>query len=238
METLPVHQESRLDVNRWIAEAIQQKLPVETLERLFALAEKAQAQYAESEYVKALSSLQSEMPEIPKSKPAKNDEGKLYSYAPFNVIIKIAQPLLTKYGFSYSFNTIEEEDRLKVECIVHHIGGYKSSSYFSPRKIRITRAMNDAQQDGGTSTFAKRYAFCNAFGIVTADEDTDARRENVKIQSEELERLRSILHVLQIPEDQVAIKCQAESLEAITQDQALALIRSLSKKVQSNASKK
>ena len=33
--------------------------------------------------------------------------------------------------------------------------------------------MSDVQKYGARSTFAKRYAFCNAFGIMTGDDDTD-----------------------------------------------------------------
>jgi hypothetical protein len=33
--------------------------------------------------------------------------------------------------------------------------------------------MNAIQQIGTAITYAKRYTFCNAFGIMTADEDTD-----------------------------------------------------------------
>ena len=35
--------------------------------------------------------------------------------------------------------------------------------------------MNSQQQYGSASTFSKRYAFCNAFGILTGDEDNDTR---------------------------------------------------------------
>jgi hypothetical protein len=34
--------------------------------------------------------------------------------------------------------------------------------------------MNDTQKVGAARTYAMRYAFCNAFGILTGDEDTDA----------------------------------------------------------------
>ena len=37
-----------------------------------------------------------------------------------------------------------------------------------------TAMMNAPQQTAATMTYAKRYAFCNAFGIMTGDEDTDA----------------------------------------------------------------
>ena len=36
--------------------------------------------------------------------------------------------------------------------------------------------MTAQQMVGSARTFAMRYAFCNAFGILTGDEDTDARK--------------------------------------------------------------
>ena len=35
--------------------------------------------------------------------------------------------------------------------------------------------MSQTQVEAAALTFAKRYAFCNAFGILTGDEDTDAK---------------------------------------------------------------
>jgi hypothetical protein len=36
-----------------------------------------------------------------------------------------------------------------------------------------TQVMSDTQVTAAAGTFAKRYAFCNVFGIMTGDEDTD-----------------------------------------------------------------
>jgi len=43
----------------------------------------------------------------------------------------------------------------------------------------------------GASTFSKRYAFCNALGILTSDEDNDGA--DIKIQSEEIEKANKSL---------------------------------------------
>ena len=40
--------------------------------------------------------------------------------------------------------------------------------------------MSDSQKYAGALTFAKRYAFCNAFGILTADEDIDGHAARPK----------------------------------------------------------
>ena len=43
-----------------------------------------------------------------------------------------------------------------------------------------TRIMSQTQVEAAALTFAKRYAFCNAFGILTGDEDTDASPETAE----------------------------------------------------------
>ena len=42
--------------------------------------------------------------------------------------------------------------------------------------------MSAQQKVGAALTFAKRYAFCNAFGIMTGDEDNDANQAAPVIQ--------------------------------------------------------
>jgi hypothetical protein len=46
--------------------------------------------------------------------------------------------------------------------------------------IDTSSKMNISQRDGAANSYGKRYAFCNAFGILTGDEDTDA---NVQTES-------------------------------------------------------
>jgi hypothetical protein len=65
-----------------------------------------------------------------------------------------------------------------VECIVTHIDGHSQSSPFTVA-IGAEQYMTDTQKMGARSTFAKRYAFCDAFGIMTGDDDTDAVEDEV-----------------------------------------------------------
>lgn len=48
-----------------------------------------------------------------------------------------------------------------------------------------TQVMSDTQLYAAASTFAKRYAFCNAFGIMTGDEDNE-----VTLKQKENEQFR------------------------------------------------
>jgi len=57
--------------------------------------------------------------------------------------------------------------------IVHHDAGHEEESSFSV-PIDTESFMNAPQKVGSARTFAMRYAYCNAFGILTSDEDDDA----------------------------------------------------------------
>jgi hypothetical protein len=54
-----------------------------------------------------------------------------------------------------------------------HIAGHKEDTEFTA-PIQADAYMSEPQKWASAMTYAKRYAFCNAFGILTGDEDTDA----------------------------------------------------------------
>jgi hypothetical protein len=51
----------------------------------------------------------------------------------------------------------------------------------------------DVQKYGARVTFAKRYAFCNALGILTGDEDIDSKEDdkNEKIPEELITKVKN-----------------------------------------------
>lgn len=143
---------------------------------------KRQQAKAEAEFYAALSAFQAECPVIDKTKPVFNKDGRTvrYFYAPLGEIVKQAGPCLTKHGLSYDFSAkvvpFSEEDGgpfLEIICHVHHSGGHTRDFPYKSL-IENNDYMNPTQHAGSANTYAKRYAFCNALGILTADEDTDA----------------------------------------------------------------
>ncbi len=118
---------------------------------------------------------------IKRTKPVWNKEHTrvIYHYAPLDQIEKVVGPLIAKHGLSYSFKArIERPDEkdgeqdLVMECHVQHEAGH---SEISPFRLPISGDyMNKAQQRGNTNSYAKRYSFCNAFGILSEDDDEDA----------------------------------------------------------------
>jgi len=169
-------------VNGFITEAISKGLPVETMEKLFGLREKVKAEYAKEEFMKAMSKFQRECPVIEKTNPVKNKQGQIvYHFANLGDIVTQVKKPLGDNELSYDFITEDLKDFLKVTCVVTHaLGHSKSSSFQIP--IGTESFMTDVQKYGARVTFGKRYAFCNALGILTNDEDTDAK-EDAEVKS-------------------------------------------------------
>jgi hypothetical protein len=102
-----------------------------------------------------------------------------YAYAPLDSIVEQTRDLIAKYGLSYSFKTTNDEKNITATLrITHIIGHSEENSFVVP--IGTEGYMSDVQKYGARRTFAERYAFCDGFGILTGDEDTDATPESLK----------------------------------------------------------
>ena len=162
-------------VQALISQAINSNVPVETLERLFALREKVKAEQAQEAFVTALSQFQAKCPIIQKTKKVMNKDGVTvrYQYAPIDAIIASIRSVLAECGFSYTWDVKNTPGAITAICTVTHSLGHSQSSEFSI-PIDTEGFMTAPQKVASALTFAKRYTLCNALGISTGDEDTDA----------------------------------------------------------------
>lgn len=129
---------------------------------------------AQKAYFIALGEFQKECPVIEKKKKVPGKNGKTrYKYAPIEDIVSDVRDLIVKNGFSYMIKTDQDETSITAICFAYHKEGHSEASTF---KIPIdkTAYMNESQKIASAFTFAKRYAFCNLFGIMTGDEDDDS----------------------------------------------------------------
>jgi len=166
-----------VDINSLMVHAVQSG-NIETMERVMAIRRELKAEAAKEAFFAALSAFQHECPVIKKTKPVKDQGGIRYRYAPLDVIVGCVSGLLTKHGLSYTIEShiigTGDEGALEAVCKVYHEAGHMESSRFSV-PIEPPKFMSKPQTFGAASTFAKRYAFCNALGILTGDEDNDAQ---------------------------------------------------------------
>jgi len=166
-------------VETFISQAIAVNAPIETMERLFDLRAKVKAELAKEAFVVALADFQSACPIIAKTKKVMNKDGRTvrYVYAPIDAIVEQIKMPLAKNGLSYTFTVENDDNLIKATAKVTHKLGHSETSTFS---IPIDKEgyMTAPQKIASALTFAKRYALCNALGISTGDEDTDATDVN------------------------------------------------------------
>jgi hypothetical protein len=97
-------------------------------------------------------------------------------------------PLLQKHGFTVTFSTDFKEGRIIKTCTLQHVGGHSRSNQFAVRIGSGPPRASEAQADGAASTYAKRFALCDALNIVI-DKDTDAKVEGAPITKEQAAEL-------------------------------------------------
>lgn len=150
--------------------AIEKGADVGTIERVMTVRRELMQENAKAAFDRDMAAFQAECPVIEKRKAgAKN----AYYYAPLDDIVAQVRDLIRNHGFSYSVTAEVDQGWLKAICLITHEAGHSRPSEFKVPIDSKNPMMSDPQRYGGAMTFAKRYAFCNAFGILTSDEDTD-----------------------------------------------------------------
>lgn len=164
-----------------IAKAIEKGVPIEALEKLLAMREQLVKEQARIAFFSALSKFQGECPVIEKNRVAKivskrTGSAYSYNYAPIDTIANVIGPILAKHGLSYAFKTQFEgggsSTVVNVTCIAYHVAGHAEETQFKV-PIDPLASMSEPQKVAAASTFARRYALCSAFGIVTGEDDND-----------------------------------------------------------------
>ncbi len=182
-------------VDKLISEGLASNANVETMERLFSLRERVKAEQGKEEFVRALSKFQEECPVIVKTKEVLNKNGTTvrYKFAPIDSIVEQIKKPLTRAGLSYTWTVKNDEKSVTATCKVTHILGHSEESSFTI-PIDTEGYMTAPQKVASALTFAKRYSLCNALGISTGDEDTDAT--DVKKEKEALSEKSKLIFLL------------------------------------------
>lgn len=155
--------------------AIDTKAPVEYIRDLMQLQKEWEKGQAEKAFNLAMAAFQKACPVIRKKNVVKSKTGsERYKFASIGDIVSQVKDLIAANDLYYDFTTEDSLEFLNVTCTVTHSAGHSKATSF---KLPIGKEeyMTDVQKYGARLTFGKRYAFCNAFGITTAEEDTDAR---------------------------------------------------------------
>lgn len=142
---------------------------IDKLERLMVMEERWNARMAQQAFVESMARLQAELPEIKKLK-----KGHGYMYAPISDIVAQTREFIASHGFSYRFEQSQDAGAITVTCIVTHSAGHSERTSLSSGSD-TSGSKNAVQAIASAVTYLQRYTLCGAFGIVTADQDSDAR---------------------------------------------------------------
>lgn len=147
------------------------EIDVEKLRQIIELQEHILDRNAESAFNAAFARMQPEIPTI--RERARTDKT---TYAPLEDIVETVRPILSKHGFTLSFQTEwPDKKTVKVTGILTHLEGHaRKSEFLSDADTGPGR--NAIQALGSAVTYGKRYTAKDLLCIVTRDEDDDARR--------------------------------------------------------------
>lgn len=161
-----------------LAMATKMGADVEKMSKLLDLQERWEANQAKKAFNEAMAGFQGECPVIKKGTAGgQTKAGKIaYRYATLGAIVDQTRHLLEKHGLSYAIKTEFPDGQVKAICIVKHAAGHTEQSEVVMPLATRTEIMSAPQQVAATITFAKRYAFVNAFGIMTDADDVDASK--------------------------------------------------------------
>jgi len=178
VQAVQIQQDQNNQIDMLISKAVDRNVSIETMERLLAMRKELRAEKAKEAFDAAMAAFQGECPTIKKTKAGgKTKSGVIaYHYAPIESIVEQTKEIISKHGFSYAIKTETGEGKVKAICYVKHRMGH---SEFSEVEVPLgikTEIMSNSQHYAAAMTFAKRYAFSNAFGIMTGDDDNDAAK--------------------------------------------------------------
>lgn len=169
-----------------MVQAIEKGMSVDTLERIMGMRRELVQEAAKAAFYRALAGFQSVCPTIKKTKIVRNtkgdDRGKVrYRYAPIDSIIEQTREARLAWALSHTMVTEQTATSVKALCTLHHEAGWSETTSFEV-PIDAEAYMTAPQKAAAALTFAKRYALCNAYGIVTGDEDNDANPEDAETE--------------------------------------------------------
>lgn len=173
-----------------IRDAINSKVSPEHLRELLAVRREWEADEARKAFNVAVSEFQRRAPIVSKGDKAYDKE-----YARMDRIWRETRPLITELGLSVTWQVCElrADGLCHVEGQLRHRDGHGEKLVQDIPMPELIKGQNRAQQMGSASTYAKRYAFCSALGIVTGDDDDGHRAGGGFVTHDEAQEISDLL---------------------------------------------
>jgi hypothetical protein len=168
------------------------------LKELVSLQHMMEDRTAAKDFAEAMRRFHEECPAIPKNRKVGDTdraEGSRFgfSYADLEQLVKIVRPILFKHGFSFTFDTEDVPGKVKVTCILKHIGGHKETASYTA--LDISGSMNASQKHTGAFTTGRRIALSAVLGVTDTEGEPSPAQDagNRPITSHQAANLRGLL---------------------------------------------
>ena len=163
-----------------LLQAIKNKASVEVIRELQEIETTNQRDRSRLAYIDAMIKFQEKLPDLTRTSKGTAKDGKEYWYTPLQKLRKVLQPLITKNGFTYHWDSKNiSSEQVEWACIVTHKDGHSEVSRIVADRDN-TENMIAIHSVGSTQTYLMRRTFIAIFGITTADEDNDGATSKSK----------------------------------------------------------
>lgn len=176
---------------------------VARIDALVALFERQEARDAEKLYHVAMAKMQPRLPRVKKNGSIDLGSGKAIAFARWEDVDVVLRPILSEHGFSLSFPTRIDGEKLIMQCVVSHVAGHseKSESVVGVDS-KLAQRMNSLQATGSGRSYAKRYLALDMLNIVTEGADDDANSAD-PISDEQAMDIQTMLDYLALEPKQL-----------------------------------
>lgn len=208
----------------------------ERLEKFLELQFRYKAEQAKDAFNQAMAGFQGDCPVIRKTKhtkfESKNNNKVDYKYSPLDEIVYVAKPHLQKWGLSFSWNIkILDQNTHELVTTIRHADGHSEtfSHFFNP--LHDDNRMNQSQRVKSALTYAKRAGLESALGIVTTEDDDDAKRALDKvISTDQLNSIETLLGQTNTDRGQFLEYMKVDDFTQLSEYEAKKAIRALTQK--------
>lgn len=149
---------------------------IDKMERLLQMQERVMARQAETEFALAMSTAQTEVPQVA---PNKTNSQTHSRYADYGALDAVLRPVYTRHGFALSYDTTSPAPEVvTVICYVSHIGGHtRTYSIDMPsdgKGAKGNDVMTKTHATGSATSYGMRYLLKMIFNVaVSIAEDDD-----------------------------------------------------------------
>jgi hypothetical protein len=148
---------------------------VSKLSAILDMQERILAKRWESEFNEAFTCLAAEMPRITKKNEVEIKGVVQYKFASWDNIDATIRPIMSKHGFSLSFDTVQrvgEGGGIIVTGTLLHRSGHKRTASI-PVALEASGSKNNVQGMGSSLSYGKRYVTTMLLNLTTVGEDDD-----------------------------------------------------------------